>query len=49
MDKTNKPIADELTSDDMDMLQYVLQNVRGSSPDSTYRQADFFEEFDSEV
>lgn len=31
----------QLTHDDMDALQYVLEHVRGSFPDSPYRQADF--------
>lgn len=37
---TNHP-DQELTSDDVDMLQAVLMNVRGSYPDSPYRQVDF--------
>ena len=31
----------ELTSDDLDMLQEVLSRVRGSFPDTPYRQADY--------
>ncbi|HTK39272.1 MAG TPA: hypothetical protein VL362_00220 [Patescibacteria group bacterium] len=46
---TNHP-DEELTRDDLDMLQQVLMNVRGSYPDAPYRQADFVEEdFDLEV
>ena len=33
--------TDGLTHDDMDVLEYVLKNVRGSYPDSPYRQADY--------
>ncbi len=32
---------DDLTRDDMDMLQQVLINVKGSFPDSPYRQSEF--------
>lgn len=35
--------TDGLTADDMDILQYVLKNVRGSYPDSPYRQADYID------
>lgn len=35
--------TDGLTHDDMDVLEYVLRNVRGSYPDSPYRQADFLD------
>ncbi len=31
----------DLTTDDMDMLQQVLEHVRGTYPDEPYRQADF--------
>ncbi len=34
---------DLLTRDDADMLQQVLMNVRGSYPDSPYRQIDYNE------
>lgn len=40
---TNHPDQD-LTRDDIDMLQAVLMNVRGSYPDAPYRQSDFIEE-----
>lgn len=40
---TNHPDED-LNRDDVDMLQAVLMNVRGSYPDAPYRQADYFEE-----
>lgn len=36
--------TDGLTNDDLDVLQYVLENVRGSYPDSPYRQADYDDE-----
>lgn len=50
MDKIDtNTIIDELTEDDNDVLRYVLKNVRGSYPDSPYRQTDFIEEFDPEV
>lgn len=39
---------DGLTNDDVDMLQQVLMNVRGSYPDSPYRQADYKPEFEPE-
>jgi hypothetical protein len=32
---------DPFTRDDADMLQQVLMNVRGSYPDSPYRQIDY--------
>lgn len=34
----------QLTHDDMDALQYVLEHVRGSYPDAQYRQIDFQDE-----
>lgn len=40
---------DELTHDDMDMLQQVLRSVQGSSPDSTFRQGEFSQEIDAEA
>lgn len=40
---TNHP-EEDVNRDDMDMLQAVLMNVRGSYPDAPYRQADYFEE-----
>ncbi len=46
---TDDNITDELTRDDTDMLQQVLQRVRGSYPDSPYRQADFVEDFEAEA
>lgn len=54
MDKPTHKIVqkssdDNLTSDDLDMLETVLANVRGSSPNDAYRQADFTEEFEPEV
>lgn len=45
---TNHTNEDNLTSDDVDMLQQVLMNVRGSYPDSPYRQADFVEDYEYE-
>ena len=38
----------EMTKDDMDVLQYVLQNVRGAYPDSPYRPADYLDELETE-
>lgn len=37
----NTSYQKELTDDDLDMLQEVLKNVRGSFPDTPYRQADY--------
>lgn len=34
-------VSQPLGADDMDTLEYVLKNVRGSYPDQPYRQADF--------
>ena len=45
----NHPTEPELTADDIDSLQQVLMNVRGSYPDAPYRQADYVEEFDLEA
>ena len=45
---TNHP-DDDLTTDDVDMLQQVLMSVRGSYPDSPYRQADYLEEYEPEA
>ncbi len=41
MKTTQTHTTDGLTHDDMDVLQYVLANVRGSYPDSPYRQVDY--------
>lgn len=53
MKVTQTNTTDGLTHDDMDMLEQVLQSVRGSFPDSPYRQADYdvvdFEDFDEEL
>lgn len=51
MKTTETHTTDGLTHDDMDMLEYVLQNVRGSYPDSPYRQADYLgdEELEAEA
>ncbi len=45
---TNHP-DQELTNDDLDMLQQVLMNVRGSFPDAPYRQGDYAEDFEIEA
>ena len=42
--ETNTITDGTLTHDDMDMLQQVLENVRGAYPDSPYRQADYLDE-----
>lgn len=47
--KTNKQSQHEMTEDDMDVLQYVLKNVRGAYPDSPYRDADYIDELETEV
>jgi hypothetical protein len=39
--QTNDSHQKELTTDDLDMLQEVLMHVRGSFPDTPYRQADY--------
>lgn len=39
----------QLTHDDMDALQYVLEHVKGSYPDEPYRQADFTGELEAEL
>ena len=54
MDKPKQTIIqkasdDNLTHDDMDMLETVLANVRGSAPNDAYRQADFTGEFEAEA
>lgn len=41
MKTTQTNTTEAMTHDDMDVLEYVLQNVRGSYPDSPYRQADY--------
>jgi len=41
MDSTNRTDDPVTSLDDADMLQQVLMNVRGSYPDSPYRQVDF--------
>lgn len=50
---TQTNTTDGLTHDDMDMLEQVLANVRGTYPDSPYRQADYdtvdFQDFDEEL
>ena len=40
------PIVEEVHHDDIDVLRYVLQNVRGTTPVSVYKQADFIAETD---
>lgn len=45
---TNVP-DDSLSTDDMDMLQQVLEHVRGAFPDEPYRQAEFTPEDFEEV
>lgn len=37
-----------MSHDDADMLQQVLMNVRGSYPDSPYRQVDYNELIEDE-
>lgn len=37
-DKTNMP---QSADDDLSVLEYVLENVRGAVPVSVYRQSDF--------
>ena len=54
MDKPKQKILqkvsdDSLTRDDLNMLETVLANVRGSAPNDAYRQADFAQELESEA
>lgn len=41
--KHTQPESENLTKDDLDMLETVLKRVRGSYPGTPYRQGDFFE------
>ncbi len=38
------PESDNVNRDDVDVLRYVLKNVRGIAPVALYRQADFLVE-----
>jgi hypothetical protein len=40
-EKQTFEIDDTISPDDTDVLRFVLENTRGSSPVSVYRQADF--------
>jgi hypothetical protein len=40
-EKQTFEIDDTLSPDDTDVLRFVLENTRGTTPVSVYRQADF--------
>lgn len=40
-EKQTLEIDDTLSPDDTDVLRFVLENTRGTSPVSVYNQADF--------
>ncbi len=40
-EKQTSEINDMITQDDTDVLRFVLENTRGATPVSVYRQADF--------
>lgn len=56
MDKTKNvkitsedSISDELTHDDMDMLQQVLERTRGSYPNEPYRPSEYVADYEPEA